>query len=67
MEQELKLGVEFAVVQLRYPQSAGEDGEFGGQGYGQFLVGGVASQCLEKLRHEGVDLVVGTGGVGREL
>ena len=67
MEQELKFGVEFAVVQLRYPQSTGEDGEFGGQGNGKFLVGGVAAQCLEKLRHKGVDLVVGAGGVGREL
>ena len=67
VEQGLKLGVELAVADFRHGHTAGEDGEPGEEGLRQILAGVEQAHGLEQVGNEGVDLVVGAGGVSGKL
>lgn len=61
VEEGLEFGVEFAVVEFGHGHAAAEYGEFCGESRGEGVFGVVVAQGLEQVRHEGVDLVVGSG------
>lgn len=67
VEQGLKLGVELAVADFRHGHAAGEDGEPGEEGLRQILAGVEQAHGLKQVGNEGVDLVVGAGGVSGKL
>lgn len=67
VEQGLKFGVELAVADFRHGHAAGEDGEPGEEGLRQILAGVEQAHGLEQVGDEGVNLVVGAGGVSGKL
>lgn len=67
VEHQLKARIELAAVEPRHFHAAAEHRELRRESGRQRLARGIKPECLEQMGHEGVDLVVGPGGVSGKL